>query len=118
MKQYKVELLVILLIIAIVSILTTTVKAEIIDTNNYKPGEVTESESSKITSIAGTVLATIRNIGIISSVVIMSIIGLKYMLGSLEEKANYKENMLPYIIGCLLLAMSATIPSIIYDIIN
>ena len=40
------------------------------------------------------------------------------MMCSVDEKANYKENMVPYVVGCLLLAMSSTIPSIIYDVLN
>ena len=50
--------------------------------------------------------------------VVLSIIGLKYMLASLDEKANYKENMIPYIVGCALLVLCTTLPSIIYSIVQ
>ena len=90
----------------------------IIDPDDYEPGTLKQEELGRLPSITGNILATIKNIGIIIAVIILSIIGLKYIFGSLEEKAEYKENMTLYVIGCFLLAMATTIPSIIYDIIN
>ena len=79
--------------------------------DNYNPGEVTQSDVGQMATVTSTILAYVRNIGIIASVI-------KYMLGSLEQKADYKENMYLYVIGCFLLMMGATIPSIIYDIVH
>lgn len=39
-------------------------------------------------------------IGIIVAVIVGSILGLKYMIGSVEEKAEMKEKLLAYIISC------------------
>ena len=36
---------------------------------------------------AGTIVSIIQNVGIVISVVVLIIIGFKYMLGSLEERA-------------------------------
>ena len=46
------------------------------------------------------------------------IIGLKTMIGSIEEKTQYKESLPGYLIGVFLLFASTTIPSIIYDFLN
>lgn len=86
--------------------------------DNYNPGEVTQSDVGQMATVTSTILAYVRNIGIIASVIILTVIGIKYMLGSLEQKADYKENMYLYVIGCFLLMMGATIPSIIYDIVH
>lgn len=77
--------------------------------------EGTNSGSTKLVDKANTILAYIRNIGIVLSVVILIIIGIKYMLGSTEEKAKYKETLLPYIIGAFLLFTGSLIPQLIYD---
>jgi len=37
----------------------------------------------------------------------MMVIGIKYMSGSLEEKANYKKKMVPYLVGCVILFRSS-----------
>lgn len=117
MKVYKKVILVLFLIITTLILFTSNTFAGSVNTDYYKPSQLTDSDTSRIANMTGTILATIRNVGIISSVVALSIIGLKYILGSLDEKANYKENMMPYVIGCFLLAMATTIPSIIYDIL-
>ena len=82
------------------------------DLDKYKG---TNPGSTKLVNKANTILAYIRNIGIVLSVVILIIIGIKYMLGSTEEKAKYKETLLPYIIGAFLLFTGSLIPKLIYD---
>ena len=110
-KTIKIISILFLLILLIFST-TTYVQADIdIKPDEYKPEKITAQEGGKI-------LRIIRNCGAIASIVVMSIIGLKYMLASLDEKANYKENMIPYIVGCALLATCTTIPSIIYNIMQ
>ena len=39
------------------------------------------------------------------------------MLGSAEEKANYKQTMIPYIIGVILVFSSSTLVNAIYKAI-
>ena len=43
------------------------------------------------------------------------ILGIKYMLGSLEERASYKRSMLPYIVGAVLLFGGVNITSALYS---
>ena len=117
MKIYK-KIILILLFIMVLIMFTSNISMAVIDTSGYNPGSLTTDDTSKIASLTGTILATIRNVGIIASVVVLTIIGLKYMFGSLEEKANYKESMIPYIVGCFLLVGCTTIPSIVYEIVN
>ena len=64
------------------------------------------------------ILGAIRNISIVVSVITLMIIGLKYIIGSAEEKANYKETMIPYIIGCILAVSGTTLVSFIYNAFN
>ena len=46
------------------------------------------------------------------------ILGIKYMLGSASEKAEYKKSMLPYIIGAFLLFSASIIVNIIASIVQ
>ena len=50
-----------------------------------------------------------NTIGIILSVIILAILGIKYILGSVEEKAEYKNDIIPYLIGAALLFGISTI---------
>lgn len=65
-------------------------------TDLEKPG--IESVDDNIIGKAGKVVGQINFLGIIISVIVLTIIGVKYMLGSIEEKAAYKETLKPYII--------------------
>lgn len=77
--------------------------------------EGTNPGSTKLVKKANSIFSYIRIIGIIMSVVILIVIGIKYMLGSTEEKANYKETLLPYIIGAFLLFTGSLVPQLIYN---
>lgn len=72
--------------------------------------------SIKYKSTIERLLGYINVIGIVISVIVLIIIGIKYMLGSVEEKAEYKKTMMGYLIGALLLFMTTTIANILYNI--
>lgn len=57
-------------------------------------------------------------IGIIVAVIVGSILGIKYMVGSAEEKAEYKETLLVYLIGCIVVFGAFGIWKIIVSIFN
>lgn len=80
--------------------------------NNYKGGAATPE---KLSNRVGKILGIIRIIGTVTSVVMLMVIGLKFMLGSVEEKAEYKQSLKPYIIGALLLFTGTIIPQVIYE---
>ena len=76
------------------------------------------SSSPKAQSMIEKVLGIVRLVGTILSVVILMIIGIRYMLGSVEERAEYKNTFKLYILGALLLFTGSMVPQIIYDIMK
>ena len=112
----KVAIIVILIIIFSMNI--TKVSFAVLNTGYYKPSGPSKGDVTEAGKLIGDILAVIRNVGICIAVVMLTVIGLKYILCSLDEKASYKENMVPYIIGCFLLASATTIPSLVYEVIN
>lgn len=89
-----------------------------INPDDYKPSAVTEADAQMLTDKVGVILGTIRNIGVITSVLVLMIIGVKYMMGSVEEKADYKKSMWPYVVGCIMVSSGTIIVSYIYDVIH
>ena len=69
---------------------------------NYNP-EPSLAGSESFVQKAGPVLGTIRTVGIMISIVVLAIIGLKYMFLSVQEKADYKKEMIPFVVGCFML---------------
>ena len=56
--------------------------------------------------------------GSIISVIALIIIGIKYMISSIEEKAQMKGVIGYYIIGCILVFATTNVVSLFYNIIN
>ena len=77
----------------------------VINPNDYQPK-------------ASIILGAIRNISVVVSVIILMVIGFKYIIGSVEQKANYKQTMVPYIIGCIMAVAGTTIVSFIYNAVH
>ena len=75
---------------------------------NYKPGGISSTDSDKIVNRVNPILGTITVIGIVISAITLTVLGIKYMIGSVEEKAEYKKSMIPYIIGVVLLLAAST----------
>lgn len=68
-----------------------------------KPSDLDDVTSNKIENATSKILTTITNVGIVVSIIIIAVLGIKYMLGSIEEKAEFKKDMIPYLIGACLL---------------
>ena len=76
----------------------------------YAP-ETPQSLSEKVDII----VSVVRYVGMIISVITLMVIGIKYMIGSVEERANYKRTIMPWVVGAILVFGITTIPTIIYD---
>ena len=58
-------------------------------------------DKDKLNSASSTIYNILLVIGICVAVIMTSILGIKFMLGSIEEKAQVKEALIPFIIGCI-----------------
>jgi len=90
---------------------------ETIDPNFYDPSDSGLSSSDKqiISRKTGIILGWLRNISVIVSVIAIMVVGLKYILGSVDEKAKYKETLIPIIIGVIIAVSGTTLVSFIYN---
>lgn len=84
------------------------------------PGSVTATyeDSGDLTNLAGKVLGWIRNIAAVISVVILAILGVKFMIGSTEERAEYKKSFLPLIIGLFVVLSASTLAGWIWNVLS
>ena len=69
----------------------------------------------KIEKAGNEIITVISTIGSVISVVVIIALGIKYMMGSVEEKAEYKKTLLPYIIGATLVFGASFIASVVYN---
>ena len=85
-----------------------------VNTSRYDPEP--QVTAGAFTERAGIVLGWIKYIGILVSVIALTVIGIKYLFGSVENKAEYKKTMVPYVIGCFLLAGVSVVIGLIESI--
>ena len=83
------------------------------DIDGAKAGDTT-----KVTTIGGKIINIIQVVGIVVAIAVVLIIGIKYMTGSVEQKAENKKVMIPYIIGAVLLVAGTSIVKVIFNTIN
>ena len=81
------------------------------------PGEITPVQPTDggLKNMAEKIIGVLQVIGVAVAVIILAVLGIKYMLGSAEEKAEYKKAFMPYIIGAALVFMAPTLANIVYS---
>ena len=106
--KYKIFIFAIVIIILVLSNQVISFGFSVSDID----GDTTTVDTQKITNTTNNIV----KVGAIVSVIVLMILGIKYMIGSVEEKAEYKKTMMPYIIGTTILFAASTIVSIIYNV--
>ena len=107
------KMLTIILIIAMVfSVTIGTISMASSSDSAEVVGELFNGGSADTSGIKGfgaNVVDIITTIAIIVAVVVLLVLGIKYMMGSAAEKAEYKKTMIPYLIGAVLIFGAAAI---------
>lgn len=79
----------------------------------WKPSN--QADSTKFNQKVGVIASVVRNVGILVSVGTLMAIGIKFMLGSVEEKAQYKQTLIPWLVGAILIFAMTSLPSLLYN---
>ena len=75
----------------------------------------TKTKAKEIEKVGNAVIQVLSVVGSIISVIVIVVLGIKYMMGSAEEKAEYKKTLLPYIIGAALVFAASSIAGIVFN---
>jgi len=65
---------------------------------------------------AGKIIRLIRNAAVIIAVVLITILGIKYMMGSAEEKSGYQKSFIPLIVGIVVVVAAMQIATMLFGI--
>lgn len=74
------------------------------------------AQSQRLKNMAGPIVTILQMVGSFASVIVLVVIGIKYMIGSVEEKAEYKRTLMPYIIGCAIVFGFSNLIGIIFNV--
>ena len=78
----------------------------------------TGNGNDDFTTKIGNIIGFLQWAGAIAGVLIITIFGIKYMMGSLEEKAEYKKSMITFIVGAVVLIAAPQIAKLIFSILS
>ena len=109
---YKI-IIVLITILVFIMLISNTVFAGTINTNisTIKP-------SNDMAKFGNHIIGAIKVIGTFVAVIMTMIVGIKYMLSSVEEKAEYKKTVIAYMVGAILIFATAQLVGFIYDTMN
>ena len=71
-------------------------------------------QTNDLTKVGNNIVTIIQVVGIVIAVIVLLVIGIKYMMGSASEKAEYKKTMIPYIVGAVLIFAGTSLVRVIY----
>ena len=108
----------ILLVTMLLATIASTVYAADAGATLDKINGQSEVNDAQLVSIGNKVVNIIQVVGIVIAVVILLVIGIKYMIGSASEKAEYKKTMIPYIVGAILIFAGTSIVKVIYSVLK
>ena len=119
MKKKTLKVLTVLFIVSIMLVTFSTIVRADSDGTEGLLTQIQENSKKDSTpqaqQIGGMIVNVVQTVGTIVAVVIVAILGIKYMTGSTEEKAEYKKTMLPYFVGAIILFLGVTIVRVIYS---
>lgn len=64
-------------------------------------GKIKEKDTTALQQFSSILFNIFSVVGAAVALIVGIVIGVKYMTGSIEEKADYKQMLLPYVIGCI-----------------
>lgn len=112
-KKHKI-ITIVILTIAILSLYITISYGFGIE--NLTGDQTDLNTTNALTNAGNGIVKMLTTIGTVLSVVMLIVIGIKYMIGSTEEKAEYKKSLMPYVIGAGLVFIASVIAQLIYDV--
>lgn len=120
MKKSKILSILIILIVIVIAFFiqpNKSIAAKTINPDNFKISEPTAADAGDALNLAKSIVGGLTTLGIVVSVIVTIILGIKYMMASVESRADYKKTMVPILIGMILVFGISTIVKVIYAIV-
>ena len=71
--------------------------------------------TTQLNNAGNGILQILSIVGSGLAIVFLIFLGIKYMMGSVEEKAEYKKTLLPYFIGAIFVFCASAIAGLAYN---
>ena len=107
------KVLSVLMVVLMIACISTTVFAEVSIDGITNAGSTDNNADTAMQKLGGTIIKYITNAAMVVAVVMIAVLGIKYMMGSAEEKAEYKKSFVPLLVGAILVFGAAVIAKIV-----
>ena len=104
--------------VLLIAVMLISVSSTVLATTPAEISGTSVSGIEGLTNVGNQIVTILTTIGIIASVIVLIVLGIKYMMGSAEEKAEYKKTMMPYVIGAALVFAASAIANILYNFLG
>ena len=108
-------------ILLMVAMLLVAISPLVFASNDVKPSTFVNPDTNNtnsVSTVGNKIAGIIKVIGMFAAVIAIMFVGVKYMMGSAEEKAEYKKTLLPYIIGAAMVFGASVLVGVIYNFMN
>ena len=109
-----------IMLVALMIVMVMMPMCAAVDVN---PGEIANSlkgtasdAQEQVVNIGNQIIGIITTVGVVVSVIILLVLGIKYMMGSASEKAEYKKTMIPYLVGAVLIFGASAITTVVVQL--
>ena len=122
MKKKVIKIIFIILIILSIFISKTNAfsMSNIINQGQEFISSANEEKISEenIKSLSDSIYNILQFIAVAVALIVIIVLGIKYMTGSVEEQAEIKKTMIPFIIGCIVAFGAFAIWKVVVNVLN
>ena len=105
-KNIIIKILAIFVLSTMLIMQTTYAADSVIDAGDsfIKEGKKTTQaiQDSQIKTVSDQIYNILLAVGTVIAVIVGAILGIQFMVGSMDEKAKVKESLIPFVIGCII----------------
>ncbi len=115
-RKMSIISIIIIILLTVISLQTISYASEDIKTAMKNVNDFNDiDESDKIKDVANTVIGLLQIAGTGIALIVVTMLGIKYILASPSEKADVKKQIAPILIGCILLFGAVNLMSAVYE---
>lgn len=92
--------------------------ATVINPGDYEPNSLQASDVSKVKKSANPIIGALKTAGIVVAVITIAVLGIKYMIAGINERAEYKKTMIPYLVGAILVVAITQLLSVVIQLVT
>lgn len=118
-KKSKIMIILIIAILTIILFINQVNATQVINPDSYKPDSQSDvTGATSFLNMANKLIGIVQIVGSIISVIALILIGIKYIVGSVEEKAEYKKTLKPYLIGAIMVFAITNVLGIVQKLVT